>query len=171
MDAGVDDWLEHPVDGRLLKLKLENLVRRYDPERDRLASAVPQSQPACDEASPISTHDPAVLLTRLQREASRCDLDGVAFAVVLLKKPLGAGYRTSSRWCASTTWRSTASRMRWSCWPKPARLGWSGSRSDCAASRSPILMAYRCFDGPGAGGEALSVVGEWVGDGALSHVS
>jgi DNA-binding response OmpR family regulator/KaiC/GvpD/RAD55 family RecA-like ATPase len=94
MEAGADECLERPVDGRILKLKVQNLLRRYDGPRvrqltDGLDSSV-TTGPARDPTT--STTNLAYFYDRVRWEVANSTENGISFAVLSLRLPEAPAY-------------------------------------------------------------------------------
>jgi len=167
LGMGADECLETPIDGRLLRVKVENLLRRYDGDRDRLrpsrsGRSVSAAAPAAD-GDPISTTDPDVFLERLDGAAADCDRDGVPFAVVLVRRPPGGALPPLEsmlrEYDATCALEAVALVLL-------AETGEQGVERFLSrlrkATEVALLTDHHCYDTPGDGEAARSVVEGWM---------
>jgi KaiC/GvpD/RAD55 family RecA-like ATPase/CheY-like chemotaxis protein len=82
MSSGADDVLEHPFDGRILKLKVQALLRRT-------LGSVTASAPAQRRDGTVFTDKPSYFQERLLAEASFSKDNGLRFGVAVLRLPPG----------------------------------------------------------------------------------
>lgn len=89
MSAGADECLEKPVDGRILKLKVQNLLRRYDSSRDRFAAGPLSSSvtTALERDRTTSTTNLAYFYDRIRREITYSTENDLSFSLVVLHFP------------------------------------------------------------------------------------
>jgi len=89
MEAGADECLERPVDGRILKLKVQNLLGRYDSSRSRTeAGGLDVTVTSGAERDPTtSTTNLAYFLDRVRWEVTNSTENGTSFAVLALRVP------------------------------------------------------------------------------------
>jgi DNA-binding response OmpR family regulator len=89
MAAGVDECLERPFDGRILKLRIQRLLSRYNPATDRFvsndrAAAVGQTP---ERSRVTATNDLATFYERVQAEATYASENAISFALLVLRQP------------------------------------------------------------------------------------
>lgn len=89
MEAGADECLERPVDGRILKLKVQNLLGRYDSSKSRSeAGGLDVTVTTGAERDPTtSTTNLAYFLDRVRWEIAHSTENGTSFAVLALRVP------------------------------------------------------------------------------------
>ncbi len=87
MKAGVDEILERPLDGRIVKLKVQNLLHRYDGSKTRMESAgldqsvtteIERDQTTC-------TTNLAYFYDRIRSEITHSTENGLSLAVLALR--------------------------------------------------------------------------------------
>jgi DNA-binding response OmpR family regulator len=85
--AGADACLQRPIDGRLLKLEIKNLLHRYDAKADRLHARMPDSKIIEDlnRKGRTGTADPEYFFQRLEQETKYSSENGLSFSVILLQ--------------------------------------------------------------------------------------
>lgn len=86
--AGADECLERPVDGRILKLKIQNLLRRYDGATDRFAMGSLETgvSVAMERDKTTATTNLAYFYDRVQKEASYTTDNALSFALVVMRQ-------------------------------------------------------------------------------------
>lgn len=91
MAAGADECLERPVDGRILKLKVQNLLRRYEGLRDRFVSAPVEASVTTATArdTTTTTTNLAYFYDRVQQEINYASENGLRFVVLHMQVPDG----------------------------------------------------------------------------------
>jgi DNA-binding response OmpR family regulator/KaiC/GvpD/RAD55 family RecA-like ATPase len=89
MRAGADECLERPVDGRILKLKVQNLLRLYDASKSRVeAPGLDVSITTGPERDlTTSTTNLAYFYDRVRWEMTNSEENGTPFAVLALRSP------------------------------------------------------------------------------------
>ncbi len=89
MAAGADECLERPVDGRILKLKVQQLLRRYDASRDRLGAGPLDASvtTALERDKTTSTTNLVYFYDRVRQEISYSTENALSFALVALRLP------------------------------------------------------------------------------------
>jgi len=149
--AGADECLEAPVDGRLLKVKVENLLRRYDGERDRLGPIRAETVVVDAGYAVTQTRDVDYFMGRLGEAVETSSHDGVPFAVAFVRstwmKPLphlGPLLREYDLVCevdggAAVLLAETS---------EPGVLAFAKRLK--SAADGPLELEYRCFDRPEA---------------------
>jgi len=92
MAAGADECLERPFDGRLLKLKVHNLLRRYDSSKDRLASGTLDASvtSAFQRDKTTLTTNLTCFYDRLRQEIVHSTENALSFALLVLRQPDGS---------------------------------------------------------------------------------
>lgn len=87
--AGADDCLERPVDGRILKLKVQQFLRRYDASRDRVLTAALDTTvtTALERDKTTSTTNLSYFYDRVRQEVIYAKDNGLSFALVVLRLP------------------------------------------------------------------------------------
>jgi DNA-binding response OmpR family regulator/KaiC/GvpD/RAD55 family RecA-like ATPase len=89
MKAGVDEIMERPIDGRILKLKVQNLLHRYDGSKTRRDSAgldtsvtteIERDQTTC-------TTNLAYFYDRIRSEITHSAENGLSLVVLALRLP------------------------------------------------------------------------------------
>ncbi len=95
MAAGADECLEKPVDGRMLKLKIEQLLRRYDSSRDRFAAGALEASVTTqlERDKTTSTTNLAYFYDRVRQEITYSTENALSFVLVVLHLPDGAASR------------------------------------------------------------------------------
>ncbi|HET7746870.1 MAG TPA: ATPase domain-containing protein [Vicinamibacteria bacterium] len=88
MASGADECLERPVDGRILKLKVQNLLRRYDSAAFRQGAGLdPSVVVGLERDKTTSTTNLSYFYDRVSTEAQYATENGLTFAVVVLSIP------------------------------------------------------------------------------------
>jgi DNA-binding response OmpR family regulator/KaiC/GvpD/RAD55 family RecA-like ATPase len=89
MKAGVDEILERPIDGRILKLKVQNLLHRYDGSKTRrdspgldtsVTTEIERDQTTC-------TTNLAYFYDRIRSEINHSTENGLSLVVLALRMP------------------------------------------------------------------------------------
>jgi KaiC/GvpD/RAD55 family RecA-like ATPase len=85
--VGVDACLQKPVDGRLLRLEIQNLLHRYDSNQDRMQGRLPDTKLLADlkRNGTTRTMDPEYFFQRLQQEMVYSSENDLPFTVVMLR--------------------------------------------------------------------------------------
>lgn len=89
MSAGADEILARPIDGRMLKLKVQSLLRRYDGARDRFATAAIDSSitAAPDRDASTKTSNLVYFFERIRQEIVYSTDHGLSLAVIVMHIP------------------------------------------------------------------------------------
>ncbi len=89
MAAGADECLIRPLDGRILKLKVHNLLRRYEGVRDRYLTAPIDSavSTAMERDRTTNTTNLAYFFERVRQEIAYSTENGLSFAVLVIHAP------------------------------------------------------------------------------------
>lgn len=88
MEAGADECLERPVDGRIVRLKVQNLLRRYDGSKTRGNGGLDVSVTTGPERdTTTSTTNLAYFYDRVRWEITNSIENGTSFAVLSLRSP------------------------------------------------------------------------------------
>ena len=92
MSAGADEILGKPVDGRMLKLKVQNLLRRFDSTRDRFATTAIDSSitAAPDRDSSTKTSNLVYFFERLRQEIVYSTDHGLSLSIIVMHVPPGS---------------------------------------------------------------------------------
>lgn len=87
MAAGADECLERPLDGRILRLKIQNLLRRYDASKDRFAGAALDVgvTTALERDKTTSTTNLSYFYDRVRQEIAYSTENGLSFALLVLR--------------------------------------------------------------------------------------
>ncbi len=95
MAAGADECLERPLDGRILKLKIQQLLRRYDSSRDRFVAGPLDASvtTALERDKTTSTTNLAYFYDRVRQEISYSKENALSFALVVLRVVEGPALR------------------------------------------------------------------------------
>ena len=85
--VGADACLQRPIDGRLLKLEIKNLLHRYDANTDRLHGRLPDNKVLEDlnRKGRSRTADSEYFFQRLEQEKKYSSENGLSFSVILLQ--------------------------------------------------------------------------------------
>ncbi len=85
--VGADACLQKPIDGRLLRLEIQNLLHRYDSNQDRLQGRLPDVKLLADlkRNGTTRTTDPEYFFQRLQQEIVYSSENDLPFSVVILR--------------------------------------------------------------------------------------
>lgn len=89
MAAGADECLERPVDGRILKLKVQQLLGRYDRSRDRLGGHALDSTvtTAFERDKATTTTNLSYFWDRIRQEMTYSKDNALSFVLVVLRLP------------------------------------------------------------------------------------
>ncbi|MHB8654475.1 MAG: ATPase domain-containing protein [Terriglobia bacterium] len=87
MKAGADEILERPVDGRILKLKVQNLLRRYDGSKSRMehGGLDPSVTTELERDQTTCTTNLAYFYDRIRSEITHSGENGLSFVVLALR--------------------------------------------------------------------------------------
>jgi len=92
MAAGADECLERPLDGRILRLKVQNLLHRYDASKDRLRSkrldTTVSVAPERDKTT--TTTNLAYFYDRLRQEIGYSTEHALSFVLIVFRLPEGS---------------------------------------------------------------------------------
>ena len=93
MSAGADECLERPLDGRILRLKVQNLLRRYEGQRDRFVAGPLEStvSSAIERDKTTSTNNLAYFYDRVRQEVNYANENALSFAVLVVRMADGGG--------------------------------------------------------------------------------
>ncbi len=89
MAAGADECLERPVDGRILKLKVQQLLQRYDRSKDRLTAPTLDTTvtTSLERDKTTSTTNLSYFWERVSYEITYSKDNNLSFALVVLRLP------------------------------------------------------------------------------------
>jgi DNA-binding response OmpR family regulator len=89
MAAGADECLVKPIDGRILKLKVQNLLRRYEGVRDRYLTAPIDSTVSAglERDKTTTTTNMAYFFDRVRQETVYSTDNALTFAVMVMRMP------------------------------------------------------------------------------------
>lgn len=88
--VGADACLQRPIDGRLLKLEIQNLLHRYDANANRLQGRVPDAKVLADlnRKGRTRTTDTEYFFQRVEQEITYSNENDLSFSVILLQLDL-----------------------------------------------------------------------------------
>jgi DNA-binding response OmpR family regulator/KaiC/GvpD/RAD55 family RecA-like ATPase len=89
LSAGADECLERPVDPRLLRLKVNALLARYDANRDRLAPPRQAATVSAASSAATSTADVEEFVSRVRQASASSRQIGVPFGLVAVRPSPG----------------------------------------------------------------------------------
>jgi len=171
ISAGADECLEKPIDGRLFRLKAENLLRRFD-GRERIGAARGESVLVDAGYSVTSTGDVEYFLGRLREATAAARQDGVPFAVAFVRSPwrrplpgLEPLLREYDLVCEAVEGGAAVLLAETA---EPGVLAFSKRLQGIADG--PVEVEYRCYDRPAAD-EAIAFASERLDSLAAQRVT